>query len=235
MAYEYNPYAGAAGGAIGAGMGGLFSDWKNPYGQSYAKEMQDYIRQYMGPYAEAGQRQIPQLEEQYKQLLGSPGDFINRVGGQYQKSPGFDFALKQALQGAGHAAAAGGMAGSPQHEFENMGIATQMANQDYMNWLKTALGQYDIGLGGAQGMFGTGAQMGMGMGEDLASIMHNEQIRQYLEQMSENERSGGMWGSMLGGLGAIGGGLLGGALLGPGGAAAGSSIGGTIGGHFGRS
>lgn len=236
MAFNYNPMTGAAGGALGAGLGQYLGGWKNPYEEMspYYDQMRKYIEQYLGPYNQAGQRQIPGLEEEYGKLISDPGGFINKMGAGYQESPGFKFALQQALQGSGHAAAAGGMAGSPQHEFQNMGIATNMANQDYMNWLKTALGEYGLGLHGKEGMFRTGAEMGRGMGEDLASIAANEALMKYLAQAAENERSGGLWGNILGGLGTIGGGLIGGMFGGPAGAAVGSTVGGTIGGHFGR-
>src|SRR6185503_15277001 len=124
---------------------GLF-DW---LGTDPSKKASKYLNQVPGqikpqynPFIKAGNNQIPQLEEQYSGLLNDPGSMLNKFGESYHQSPGFDFALKQALQGAGNAAAAGGMAGSPMHEQENMELSTNLANQDYNNYLRNAMGLY---------------------------------------------------------------------------------------------
>lgn len=131
------------------------------------------INPYYKPYSEAGQRQIGNLESQYGQMTNDPGGMVNKIGGNYQQSPGFKFALQQALQGSGHAAAAGGMAGSPQHEQQNMGIATNLANQDYNTWLQHALGLYGSGVQGEQDLmhegYGAGNEYAQSTGNNLQS------------------------------------------------------------------
>ena len=192
----FNPYLAGGMGMMGAGIGSMMSGWKNPSDSAmgYMDEMPGMISKYLDPYITRG-------------LV--PGKTINDIGQDYQQSPGFKFALEQAIQGAGHAAAAGGMAGSPQHEQQNMTLATNLGNQDYNEWLKHALGVYGIG-----------AQTGIAAGEDMASILANKAKLAYEGQNAENEHSGGMWGSLLGGAGTLLGGPIGGA------------IGSTVGGWF---
>ena len=123
----------------------------------------------MQPYIDQGQAQYGNLNSQYGQLMNDPGGRMNQIGQSYHQSPGFQFALQQALQGAGHAAAAGGMAGSPHHEQQNMGLATNLANQDYNQWLQQALGLYGRGMSGSQSLYDT---RGKNLASRWAKISH---------------------------------------------------------------
>jgi hypothetical protein len=205
----FNPasMAGGAGGAIGAGLGALFADWNNPADAAapWMDKMPDELKKYFNPYIEAGNKALPGLQDQYGKLMNDPGGRLNEIGKGYHQSPGFQFALQQALQGAGHAAAAGGMAGSPQHEQQNMGIATGLADQDYNQWMSNALGMYGKGLAGNQSLYDTGANSGMRLGENLASILAQRAKLAYEGQNAENEHEGGMWGSIGSGIGTIAG------------------------------
>lgn len=199
----FNKAAGIAGGAglLGAGLGGLFGDYNNPADAAmpYMNQIPDALKKYLEPYINAGTSQIPGLENAYGGLINDPGGVMNKIGQGYHQSPGFQFALQQALQGAGHAAAAGGMAGSPQAMQQNMQTATGLANQDYNNWLGNALGMYRTGLQGSQNLFNTGAQTSMGMGEDLASVLANQAKLAYEGQNAQNQSEGGIFGAITGG------------------------------------
>jgi len=199
----------SAAGGLGAGIGGLFSDWKNPTDAAspYFDEMAPELNRSFSPYIDAGKRALPTLESQFGKISNNPGGRVNEIGAGYHSSPGFQFALQQALQGAGHAAAAGGMAGSPQHEFQNMQIATGLADQDYNQWLQHALGMYGMGLQGEQGLYNTGAESGMRLGENLASILAQRAKLAYEGQNAENAHEGGLWGSLGSGIGTAAGAL----------------------------
>lgn len=147
----------------------------------YLDKLPGTVSPYYTPYIESGQRQLPGLESQYGQLMNNPGGKLNEIGQGFHESPGFQFALQQALQGSGHAAAAGGMAGSPQHEMQNMGIATDLGNQDYYNWLNGATGMYNQGLQGSQGLYNGG----MGMSDAIAKLLGGN-----LESQASNAYAG---------------------------------------------
>lgn len=199
---------GAAGGAsLGAGLGALFGDWSNPAdaGMDFMNKIPGQLNKYFDPYIQAGQKALPGLQDQYGKLMNDPGGRLNEIGQGYHQSPGFQFALQQALQGSGHAAAAGGMAGSPQHEQQNMGIATGLADQDYNQWLGNALGMYGKGLSGQQGLYDTGSKAGMSMGENMASVLANQAKLAYEGQNADNQHSEGIWGAIGGGAGALAG------------------------------
>lgn len=224
---RYEPYI-SGGAGIGAGAGAMMAPFKNPSSgaMGYMNQIPGELQKYLGPYIDAGQRQLPGLENQYGRMMNDPGGRLNEIGQGYHQSPGFQFALQQALQGAGHAAAQGGMAGSPQHEQQNMGIATGLADQDYNQWMANALGMFGEGMKGSQGLYDTGAKTGMAMGEDMASVLAQRAKLAYEGQNTENQRSGGMWGNLLGGVGTVAGAYFGG----PWGAAAGGKVGQETGG-----
>ena len=129
-------------------------------------------------------------------MMGNPDDFINNIGKGYQQSPGFDFALKQALQGSSNAMAAGGMAGSPMHEQANMELATNLANQDYNQWLQTALGQHSQGLAGGQGIYNSGMNASDAMARMIADAYGSQASNAFAGAQSQNNM-------MMGGIGAL--------------------------------
>lgn len=192
-------------GSLGGGLAGMFFNGGNPAHDAMGQlnQIPGAISPYLSPYFNAGTGVLPQLGNQFNRLATNPGARMNAIGQNFQQSPGFQFSLQQALQGADHAAAAGGMAGSPQHEQQNMQIATQMGNQDYYNWLHDALGLYGTGLSGEQNM----AQMGMGAGQSLADqiaqMLSAKSQLSYAGKANQNESTGGAFGNILGGLGSL--------------------------------
>lgn len=120
---------------------------------------------YLNPYMKAGGAELPGLTKEYGNMVNDPNSIWNKIGGQYSASPGFQAALKQALGGIGNAAAAGGMAGSPQHQFQAGSMATDMVNKDFYNYMSQVLGLHKEGLAGEQGIADTGFKAAMGAGE----------------------------------------------------------------------
>lgn len=190
-------------GQIGAGIGGIFGKGGDPSKEAmkYIDQIPGQTNQYFDPYFQAGKSQLPGLQEQYSQLLGGPGEKLNQIGSSYQQSPGFKFAMEQALKGAGNAAAAGGMAGSPQHEQQNMTLASDLASQDYNNWLQQATGLYGQGLSGSQGLAGAGQQAGQSQADMISNALAQKGNLAYQSQKYKNENS--PWGGILGGLGSL--------------------------------
>lgn len=189
-------------GGIGAGIGGMFgSGSQNPAdaGMKYLDQIPGAIQGYQQPYMDAGQHALGNLSGQYDQLLNDPGGKLNQIGGGFHQSPGFQFALQQALGGSGHAAAAGGMAGSPQHEQQNMGIATQMGNQDYYNWLGQATGLYGQGLSGSQGMAQMGQNSAMNMSDQIAQMLAAKSQLGYNGAANQNQSMASNFGNLAGG------------------------------------
>jgi len=193
-------------GGIGAGIGGLMGlGGSNPAdaANGYLGQIPGAVSPYQQPYLQAGQGALNNLQGQYGDLLNNPGGKLNQIGGSFQQSPGFQFALQQALQGSNHAAAAGGMAGTPQHEQQNMQLATQVGNQDYYNWLGQATGLYGAGLQGSQGMAQMGQNSANQMSDYIAQMLAQQGQTAYAGGLNQNQATGSAFGNVLGGLGTL--------------------------------
>lgn len=177
--------------------------------QGYYSQIPGAVNQYYDPFFQAGKGALPNLQGQYDQLLNDPGGKLNQFGMGFHESPGFQFALKQALQGSNHAAAAGGFAGSPENQERNIGLATQYANQDYNNYLDRAGGLYGQGLRGEQDLSHQGQQAGAGLADQISQALAQQGNLSYAGQQNENQHNASNWQNafdIAGGLGAFFGG-----------------------------
>lgn len=183
----------------------LLQGGKNPADAAnpYIGQIPGATSPYFDPYFQAGKGQLPGLQDIYKKLLGDPGAFMNKIGEGYKESPGLKNQIAQAMQGAGHAAAAGGMAGSPAHEQENMQLASDISSKDYNNWMQNALGMFGSGLSGSQGMAGMGQKAGSDMASMIAQALSQQGAYAYQGQAGQNQNQNSLWSNILGGLGAF--------------------------------
>lgn len=194
----------------------LFGGGSNPANAAmpYLNQIPGQTNQYLDPFFQAGRGALNPLQGEYAKLLGDPGAWMNKIGESYQQSPGFKAAMEQALTAGNHASAAGGMAGTPQSQFEQMKMATDLTDQDYGNWMNKALGLYGQGLSGEQGMAGMGQQAGQSLADMIAQTLAQQGNMAFRGQQEQNS----MNNSLLGGLGRLGGAALGGMAGGPWGA-----------------
>lgn len=195
------------GNLFGQGMGMQNENWVNPATQAGQTigQIPNQMSPYFQPYINAGNNALPQLQSQYGSLLNDPGGVMNKIGGSYQQSPGLSFAIKQALQASKNAAASGGMAGSPQHELQNMGIASNLASNDYNQWLSNALNLYQGGLSGNQNLYNTGFAGSSTMADAIKDALARQAELQYKGQAAENEHTGKEQGSFWGSIGNLAG------------------------------
>src|SRR3990167_9887896 len=200
--FDHMGPGGVIGITAGSALGQRFSPARNPAddARKYLDRIPGQMHPYYDPYINAGRYALGKLQDQYGGLVDDPSQLLGRVGASYEKSPGYDFEMNQALQGATNAQAAGGMAGSPQHQQLAADIAESLASRDYNNYLSNYLGLYDTGLQG----LGNLNQMGYGASTDLAQNLTNALLSQanlsYAGTINENEQNDWL-GSLLGGIG----------------------------------
>lgn len=198
MQNNMNPWlAGALGGAGVGMMSGMF-DQNNPADAAmpYLNQIPGMMKDQYQPYINAGQQALPQLQGQYSDLMSNPGGKLNSIGANYKQSPGFNLALKQALQSTNHGAAAGGMYGSPQNDYQNMDVASGLASRDYDTWLQHALGMYGMGMQGEQGMYNTGYSASNNLANGLGQNLMNQGQLAYEGQAGQNQAQGNMFGQI---------------------------------------
>lgn len=194
--------------------GDLFSGGKNPAdaANNYLNQIPGAVQPYYQPYINQGQSANQTLQDQYNNLLGNPGDLYSNLGKGYQQSPGYQFKLNQALQSGTNAAAAGGMAGSPAHEQQNMQIANDIASQDYNDYMTHILGLYGAGLSGEQGLSNQGFQASLGYGDILGSNLGQQAGLAYQGQAAQNANKNSLFNNLISGASTIGGAALGGGM-----------------------
>lgn len=195
-------------GAIGGGLLGMFmGNGENPANAAmpYYNQINQTNRNYLNPYAQAGMNSMHNLQGQYGNLMSNPGAMFNQIGQSYHQSPGFQFALHQAMMAGNNAAAAGGMAGSPQNTQQNMQLATNMGNQDYYNYMNHAMNMYGMGLQGEQGIMGQGANAAENAAGNISQGLSQEGAAAYYGQAGQNQAQGNDMSNIISGAGDIAG------------------------------
>ena len=185
----------------------LFGGGSNPAGAAmpYINQIPGQTNPYFEPYTNKGKDALNTVTKHYEGILNDPGGTINKFGESFQNSPGFKFALENALHAASNAAAAGGMAGTPQHQYQAMEAATGLANQDYYNWLGKTLGLYGAGLSGENDITHLGYDSAKNQAEMIAQVLKQQADLAFRGEQEKNAQRN----SLLGGLGRLGGGILG--------------------------
>lgn len=183
----------------------LLSGGKNPADAAmpYISKIPGETSPYLDPYFQSGKGMLDPLNKQYMELMKDPAAVLNKMGQSYQQSPGYQNAIKQAMTAGSHAAAAGGMAGTPQHEYQSMEMATNLADQDYNNWLTNAMNLYGKGLSGGQSMTGMGMEAGKSMADIIAQTLAAQGGYSYAGQAAKNQNQQSLWNNIFSGIGAF--------------------------------
>jgi hypothetical protein len=182
------------------GIGGLLSNlfMKNPgqAGMDYYNQIPGMIKPYFNPYIQEGRGDLSALHGQVMGMLNDPSAILAQIGSHYHQSPGYQFGVDQATQGANRAAAAGGMAGSPAEQQQLAGHIDQLANQDYGNYMNRALGLHSQGLQGLQGLNQMGYNAATGLAGDLATNQMNMGNLAQQEAKARNAQTGGIFSGL---------------------------------------
>lgn len=165
--------AGSSFGLPGSIIGGAIGGLTGGFGKDPAKEANKYLKQipgvgkqYYNPFIERGARAGNLLEGEYGKLL-NPTSFIDEIMKHYKTSAGAEYNRDKLGKGIGATAAAGGFAGTPEHQQEYGEMADKIMSQDMQEYLQNALGVYNRGLGGEEG-FNT---QGFDASKDLVDLI----------------------------------------------------------------
>jgi hypothetical protein len=185
----------------------LFGGGKNPADAAmpYFNQVPGTMSPFYEPYINAGNRALPNLENTYNQMLSDPNAIISRLGAGYTKSPGYDWRLGQGEKAINQAQAAGGMAGSPQHQQLAGQYAENMAGDDYNNYLNQVLGLFGGGVSGMSGLNTQGFQASNELAQSLANNLMTQGQLKYQGQAGQNQQRSQNMSNLFGGLGALAG------------------------------
>jgi hypothetical protein len=196
-------------GALGSIFGAMGSNgFNNPQdaAKPYIDQIPNSLHPYYDPYIQRGERAGNDLEGKYSQMMNDPNGLLQQFGSKYTQSPGFQFKLKQALQAADHAAAAGGMSGSPMHQQQEMQLANDIGNQDYNDYMSNIMRMYGLGEQGERNMYGMGYGASNEMGQSIGNALNSQAQLAYQGAQAKNQKESqdqGFWGSLAGGLGSL--------------------------------
>ena len=184
------------------GGGGGYKD-PSKAAQPYLNQVPGTIKPYYDPYINAGQQAQPILQNQFQKYATNPTGALQDIGSQFRQSPGYDWRVKQGEQAVAHANAAGGMAGSPQHEQQAADMVGHLADQDYNDWISHVLGIQSMGLEGESHL----NDMGYNASNELAQSLGNNLLTQgslgYAGTANRNSARGGAIGAGAGFLGNV--------------------------------
>lgn len=191
------PWGAAAGGTIGALGGGFFGGDEEDETDKLLNGIPDELKQYLMPYINQGQGALGRAGKEYEGLLNNPNDIISRIGSGYKQSPGYQWKLDQGLQGVGNAQAAGGMAGTGQHQQLAGQLAEHLADQDYNDYMTNALGLYGKGLEGEQNLANMGQTSSQDLATSLANLKYSKAGLNYKRGANKNQMNSDMFSSIL--------------------------------------
>ncbi len=199
-----------------------FSGGQNPAnaGGKYWDQIPGATQPYYQPYIDQGRQAGQDLTGRYNTSLNDPGSIYDQIGKGYKESPGYQARLKAGLQGATNAAAAGGMAGSPEHALHAAETANDLQGKDYEDYLNHVFGIYNQGIEGEQGRESRGYDASKGYADILGNNLSNRGAAEYNATSGRNASHGQMISNFINLLGTIGGGIVGGPI----GGAIGSAI-----------
>lgn len=192
---SFGPWGTAIGGGIGA-LSGFFGGDEEEETDKMLNGIPPQLKDLLMPYINQGKEGLGKAGGAYGEML-DPNALISKIGSGYTQSPGYKWRLNQGENSINNAAAAGGMAGTAQHQQQAGELATNLASQDYNDYMKNALGIFGQG---AQGELGIG-QLGQGSASDLSTSLGNLGLTRaglnYKRGANKNQMNSDMFSSIL--------------------------------------
>lgn len=121
----------------------------------YMSQIPGVGQKYYNPFIQSGQKAGSTLEGEYGKLM-NPSQFMDDIMSHYNESKGATYEKNELGRGIGATAAAGGFAGTPEHQKEYADMASGVMSKDMQQYLQNALGIYGTGLAGNQDFYNKG-------------------------------------------------------------------------------
>ena len=193
----------------------LFGGGENPMqnANQYLNQIPGVAHQGYDDYINQGKNASGKTDSAYQGMMDDPTGFINNIMKNYQNSEGYKFQEKQLTDEMGANSAAGGFAGSG-YDTRQQGQAIQgLLSQDMQQFLQNALGRYDKGLAGEEGIATRGYDASGKLTDALGGALNQQGGLAFQDAQQKNKNKSDMWsmfGKVLGaGVGGAVGGLPG--------------------------
>ncbi len=168
----------------------------------YLNQIPGQTLPYYQPYMNAGNSALNTLTGEYGKSINDPNAQYDKFASGYKESPGYKAQLEEAMRAITNSQAAGGMAGSGQHQQFSAEKALDLHGKDFEDYLNHIMGIYGKGIEGEEGI----EKQGYGANTDYANMLANITGKKagmaYDAADSENKASGQDWSNIFGGAGA---------------------------------
>jgi hypothetical protein len=157
-------------------------------------------------YINQGKDASGRTKNAYEGMMNDPTGFIDNIMKNYKESEGYQFQKGQLTKELGNTAAAGGVAGTPMDQMNQGQGVQKLLSGDMQQYLQNALGRYDTGLKGEEGIAGRGYDASKSLTDYLGNAMTQQGGLAFQNGRDKNQRSQDMWnmfGKALGGLGGL--------------------------------
>lgn len=131
------------------------SDDPSKAANKYMNQIPGVGHEYYDPFVNQGRQAASTLGGEYSKML-DPTAFMDAIMSHYSTSKGAQYNLDKLGKGIGANAAAGGIAGTPEHQREYGEMANNIMSQDMQQYLQNALGIHRQGLEGEQDFYNKG-------------------------------------------------------------------------------
>lgn len=203
----FGPWGAAIGGVGGGLLGGLTGGSADKDKKKAAKlldQIPGELRKHLQPYIDAGMLSLDNLRDisnEYQNMYKDPNSIISRIGEGYTQSPGYQWRYDQGQNAINNAAAAGGMIGTGQHQQQAGQLATNLASQDYNDFIDRSLGLYKGGLSGRtdleQNIFGKGYAASGDLATGIANVLKAQAGLKHQNAANTNQQQSDMWSNIL--------------------------------------
>lgn len=196
---DLNPFSSLA--TMGKGIFDMFHKPPNPSdaAMKYLNQIPGMAKEQYSPWISNATNMMPGMSDLYNRMMQNPGEYFNQISSGYRQSPGYQNALREAMGGIANAQAAGGMAGSPQHQQIAGERATQMADKDFQDYINNILGIQKTGLTGGEAALGRGFEGSKSMADILASNLGQQAGYSAAGQAQRNNQNSQNWSNIFSG------------------------------------
>jgi len=148
------------------------------------------------PFINQGREAGGILKDQYGRML-DPTKYMDDIMKNYQMSQGATYKRDQLGKGIGNTAAAGGIAGTPEHQREYGQMSNDIMSQDMDQYLQNALGINDRGIRGEEGFYDKGFQASGSLADMLASMFGSKAGLAYQSGTQKNANEQALMQSLM--------------------------------------
>ena len=157
-----------------------------------SKAANNYLNQIPGvghknydPFVNEGKTAGGILQGEYGKQL-DPTTFMDQIMQHYNQSAGAKYKTDLLGRGIGSTAAAGGIAGTPEHQREYGQMASDISSEDMQKYFDNTMGIYNNGIKGEQDVYGHGFDATKELTDLLGGTLSSQAGGAYGEAQSKN-------------------------------------------------